>query len=155
MTPIRFFDFRWALLGAAALLASCATVTSPEARIAAEPALFDQLPDKHQELARQGRVTEGMSKDAVYLAWGRPHETKESSRDGKSRETWVYYGSEAIPVRTVGLSVGYGDYCHGRYGGWGGPFYDVGYGYDRRDYVAAKVEFDKGRVVYWERNERR
>lgn len=155
MFSIRFSDPRWMTLGAAWLLAGCTTVTSPEARIAADPAVFEDLSAKHQDLARQGRVTEGMSKDAVYLAWGRPHETKESSRDGKARETWVYYGSESIPLQTVGVGIGYGDYCHGRYGGWGGPFYDVGYHHARRDYVAAKVEFDKDRVVYWERNERR
>lgn len=137
-------------------LAGCETVTSTERRIAAEPAMFDELSSNHRDLVQQGRVTEGMSKDAVYLAWGRPQETKESSRDGKSRETWVYYGSESVPVRTVGVGVGYGygDPCY-RYGGWGGPFYDVGYHYRHRDYVAAKVEFEKGRVVFWERNERR
>ncbi len=139
---------------AAVAFSSCATVTSPQNRIANEPELFDSLSEKHRDLVRQGQVTEGMSKDAVYLAWGRPHETKQSSRDGKARETWVYYGSEAIPVRTVSVGVGYGDPCY-RYGGWGGPFYDLGYDFARRDYVAGKVEFEKDRVVFWERNERR
>jgi outer membrane protein assembly factor BamE (lipoprotein component of BamABCDE complex) len=133
-------------------LTGCATVTSPEKRIAADLELFHSLPEKHQDLISRGQVTEGMSKDAVYLSWGRPHETKQSSRDGKARETWVYYGSEAVPVQTVGVSMGYGGY----YGpGCASPFYDFGYQYANRDYVAGKVEFEKNQVVFWERNERR
>ncbi len=134
-------------------LGGCATVTSPESRIAGDPELFDALPGKHRDLVRRGQVTEGMSRDAVYLAWGRPHERKQSSRDGRARETWVYYGSEAVPVQTVGIGVGYGGGYYGR--GCAGPFYDFGYDYARRDYVAGKVEFDGDRVDFWERNERR
>ncbi|MCB1232548.1 MAG: hypothetical protein KDN19_20035 [Verrucomicrobiae bacterium] len=143
-----------AVLASGILLSGCTTVTSPENRVANEPELFEALPEKHRELVRQGRVAEGMSKDAVYLAWGRPQETKESSRNGVTRQAWVYYGTESIPVQTVGIGVGFGDACYGRrYGG--GPFYDFGYEFAHRDYVAAKVEFESGRVVYWERNERR
>ncbi|MCB1064365.1 MAG: hypothetical protein KDN20_15785 [Verrucomicrobiae bacterium] len=138
---------------AAAGLTGCATVTSPEKRIAADLELFHSQSEKHQDLISRGQVIEGMSKDAVYLAWGRPHETKQSSRDGKARETWVYYGSEAVPVQTVGVSMGYGG---GYYApGCASPFYDFGYQYANRDYVAGKVEFEKNQVVFWERNERR
>lgn len=131
-------------------LSGCATVTTPERRIAADSALFESLSSKHRELVRRGEVTEGMSKDAVYLAWGKPHEVRQGSRSGKSLETWVYLGSESVPVRSIGMGYGYGyGYC----GPW--PVYEVGYDVAYRDYVAATVEFERGRVVSWERNRRR
>lgn len=147
---------RLTLLSAATLcVVGCQTITSPEHRISQEPALFDELPEKYRELVRSGKVTEGMSVDAVYLAWGRPHEVKESSREGRSLLTWIYFGRESVPVRTVGVSSGY--YGRGGYYGndcWG-PSWSVGYDYALRRYVAAKVEFENDRVVYWERNQRR
>ena len=135
-------------------LGGCQTVTSPEHRISQEPELFDSLPKKHQDLVRQGQVDEGMSLKAVYLAWGNPHEVKESSRNGRKLLTWVYYGREAVPVPAQTVGVGFGT---GYYGSrcWSGPRYDLGFDYAYRDYVAAKVEFDNERVVFWERNRRR
>lgn len=113
--------------------------------------MYEALSPRHRELVSQGQVAEGMSMDAVYLAWGRPHEKRQGSRGGRSSETWVYFGSEAVPVRTVGLGVGTG------FGYRAGPLYDMGFGYDylRRDFVAATVEFVNGRVVSWERARRR
>lgn len=143
-------------LGGASLicLLACQTVTSPEHRISKETELFDSLPERHRELVRQGQVTEGMSQEAVYLAWGSPHEVKEGSRNGRKLATWVYYGRESVPVRSVGIGVGIGS---GYYRGdcWGGPRYDFGFDYAYRDYVAAKVEFGNEKVVFWERNRRR
>jgi len=141
------------LLIASALLAmgGCAATTTLERRIAADPELFESLSPKHQALVREGRVVEGMSKDAVRLAWGRPHEVKQGSSRGRSQEIWVYYGSESVPVRTIGLGYGYG----WGYGGYGpGSIYDAGYDLAYRDYVAAKAQFEGGRVVSWERNRR-
>lgn len=143
------------VFAAAAVLfgAGCTTVTSPERRIAADPAAFEALSAKHQALVREGQVAEGLSKGAVQLAWGRPHEVRQGSRGGKSLEKWVYYGSESVPVRTIGLGVGYG--YGGGYGYCGpGSFYDVGYDVAYRDYVAATAEFENGRVISWERNSR-
>lgn len=145
------FSHTWiALPVLAVVLASCQTMTSPERRISQEPALYEDLPSNQQELVRQGKVKEGMSPDAVYLAWGRPKEVKESSRNGKKLLTWVYYGRESIPVQTVRVGGGY-------YGGgcYGGSLYDFGLDYAYRDYVAAKVEFQNDKVVFWERNRRR
>ena len=143
------------LSGAAVLTVSCETITSPEHRISQEPVRFEELPASHRELVREGKVKEGMSLDAVYLAWGRPHEVKESSRNGKSLLTWIYFGRESVPIRTVGVGSGY--YGRGGYYGrdcWG-PTWSVGYDYAYRRYVAAKVEFENDRVVFWERNQRR
>ena len=95
-----------------------------------------------------------MSEDAVYLAWGRPHETKESSRNGRALRAWVYFGTESIPVQTVGIGYGH-PYGYGYYGGCHEPHFDFGFDYAQREYIAAKVEFENGKVIYWERNERR
>jgi hypothetical protein len=111
----------------ALFLAGCTTMTTTERRIEQNPALFQSLSEKHRALVREGKVTEGMSKDAVTLAWGRPHEKRQGSSGGKTRETWVYFGSESVPVRSFGFSYGSGfGYGYG-YGGYCGPgaIYDV------------------------------
>lgn len=133
------------------LAGGCATVPPMESRIARNPEMFGSLPESHQELVRQGRVKEGMSQDAVYLAWGRADEVRNSSRKGKALETWIYLGTEVIRRHTVGYGYGFGyGYCHGY--GYGGPMFGVDYDY--RNYVIARVDFDKGKVVYWEWNRR-
>ncbi|MCB1076784.1 MAG: hypothetical protein KDM64_03050 [Verrucomicrobiae bacterium] len=148
ISPIRWLPILLALMAT-----GCATVTSPENRIAKNPGLYDDLSEKHQDLVREGKVVEGMSNDAVFLAWGRPDELRQGSREGRSLETWVYYGTESVPVQTMGIGIGYG-YGYGRCGP--GSIYDYGYGYDvaYRDYVAATVEFERGKVVSWQRNRR-
>ncbi len=103
------------------------------------------------------RVTEGMSKDAVYIAWGKADEIKISSQNHRSRETWIYLSYE--PIYTRSINVGYGGYGGSRYGrrggycGYGGGYGgDFGYGTDvtYQPYVGAKVEFEKKHVVSWE-----
>ena len=67
--------FRRISLLLASLLAvvqvSCQSVT-PADRIGANPVMFRTLTPEQQALVQQGRLCEGMSKDAVYLAWGNP-----------------------------------------------------------------------------------
>ena len=80
------------LLLVAGLLASCAPST-PEARIAANPAKYESLSSKHQQLVRQGKIDTGMSPDAVALAWGSPNRRFEgrfmNCRGRASPVTWV------------------------------------------------------------------
>lgn len=136
-------------------LGACSTLPPTERRIAQDPALFEALPKSHQELVVQGRVKEGMSMDAVYLAWGKADEVSLSSRKGKELETWIYLGRQAVRRRTVGIGYGFGGYGYCSGYGYGGPVYGVDYDYDYREYVLGRVEFDKGKVVYWEWNHRR
>jgi len=123
------------------------------------PDYFEKLSDKHKDLVRQHRVTEGMSKEAVYLAWGTADEVKRSSRKNRQVETWIYLRYEPIYNQSISVGYGYGGprYYGGRhghrgYGGYGGYGSSFGYGTDvsYRPYVGAKVEFEKDRVVFWE-----
>lgn len=142
---------------------SCVTSSTVQSRIAAYPAYFEKLPAKHKELVTQNRITEGMGKEAVYLAWGTADEVRRSSRNNRATETWIYLHYEPIYSRSISVGYGYGGYggyggsryyrrrnCG--YGGWGDYYGDFGYGTDvtYQPHVGAKVEFERDRVVSWE-----
>jgi hypothetical protein len=129
--------------------ASCAPST-PEARIAAQPALFDKLPDRQQELVKQGRIDKGMGTDAVYLAWGRPAREYEGSEGDVATLRWDYAGSTPVYSNQV---YGYGGYRYGRYGRYGYPYgYGIGQEITYVPYRRASVLFHNGRVASWERS---
>lgn len=110
------------VLLAAVVFASCAPST-PEARIAARPQLFEALPPRQQELVRQGQLAQGMGRDAVLLAWGRPSREYEGSEDGVSTLRWDYLGSTPVYETSYFGGYGYGPRCgYGRFGR--GPAYD-------------------------------
>lgn len=136
-------------------LASCVPST-PEARIAAQPALFDKLPNRQQELVRQGRIDKGMGTDAVYLAWGRPAREYEGSEDGAATLRWDYNGTTPVYTNQFYGYGGYGGgYRYGRYG-YGRYGYPYGYGIGQEvtyvPYRRATVLFRNGRVASWERS---
>lgn len=127
----------------AAALVACSAVT-PMDRIESNPAMFRMLSPEHQALVQQGRICEGMSKDAVFLAWGEPSEAPMAGqKEGKSFEKWNYTRLKPVMVsRPVWSGVGFG--CCG---GWytGGGFDTV--------YVPEKVgdvTFENDRVSSWE-----
>lgn len=132
--------------------ASCVPST-PEARIAAQPALFDKLPDRQQELVRQGRIDKGMDTDAVYLAWGRPAREYEGNEGGAATLRWDYAGTTAVYSNQVYGYGGYGGYRYGRYGRYGSPYgYGIGQEIAYVPYRRASVLFRNGRVASWERS---
>jgi len=148
------------LMLALLLLAGCATST-PQSRIAGNPALFEALSEHDKGLVSSGMVREGMNQDAVFLAWGRPDRVSEGSRGGSRFETWTYLKSE--PVRRVNVGVGYGygrgpwghpgyygRHGYGRYGRGYDPFYHGGPTWDYRMVKVAEVEFVNNRVTKWE-----
>lgn len=132
-------------------LTSCQSISRQEKRIQRNPALYEKLGRSERTKVLRGEVSEGMSRDAVFLSWGRPDAVRASSRNGKGKETWLYFGSR--PVHTTSFSIGTGSY-HSFYNRFGcHPTY--GYGYGRSvDYVPEldrSVEFVRDRVVAWER----
>lgn len=135
----------WAL-GAALALASC--VSTPAARIEQRPHLFESLSSRHQELVRQGKIDRGMSKDAVWLAWGSPDRKYDGLTTGKYTERWDYISSE--PTFTTSLGFGYT-----RFGGY--PFRGYGYGLNMGPelvyvpYRSGTVVFANQKVDTWER----
>lgn len=106
-------------LSALALLASCASPL--EKRIERNPDLFSKLSPSDQLLVRQGRLREGMTQEAVFLAWGRPDGVAEGVQKGVKTEQWTYLGSQ--PVYTDTFYGGWG------WGGWGAPGWRRGWGY--------------------------
>ncbi len=128
-------------------MTSCAPST-PEARIRQRPDVFNRLDGKDRELVSRGEVAEGMSKDAVAIAWGRPSDVVDSLRDGKTMERWDYEGSK--PVFLSGFSGGYGT---GTYGGYSyrGAGVALGPQVAYVPYRRSSVWFRNDRVDAWER----
>ena len=96
----------------------CAT---PESRISKNRDLYNSLPPRQQQLVTQGQIAPGMSRNAVWLAWGGPEQKVNGYARGTATETWIYYTTtSAYPY-----GYGYGGYGYGGFGGYG-PY---GYGY--------------------------
>jgi hypothetical protein len=86
----RRFFVRASTLGlatAAIVLTSCST---PETRISDHPDLYQSLSHRDQALATQGQIRIGMSRTAVWLAWGSPDRKILGNMGGGPTETWVY-----------------------------------------------------------------
>ncbi len=124
------------------LLGGCAT---PEMRISSNPAMFASLPPEHQVLVRQGRVAEGMSMDAVYLAWGSPDHYRESLEDGRQRVTWLYLGYQTEVLPRYTWSSFYDPDCPY---GYRYPVYDPVY--VNVPYLYRMATFEGGRLVAYE-----
>lgn len=95
-------------------------------------------------LVQHGQLTEGMSTDAVRLAWGSPSRISHGSKLGKSYEQWSYAGYAPVYNTRIGFgySHGYGERCDPSYM-YADPF--VNY----VPYEARRVEFLNGRVTAW------
>ena len=129
------------LLAALLFVGGCAM--TPQMRIQHNPEAYAALSESHRALVQQGKIAKGMTREAVYLAWGRATAIKESS---SGRETWLF--ATYYPVYTSGYWGG-GPYCYGHGYHYWGP--RVAY---YEGYIARKVVFENGRVSYWERTHR-
>ncbi len=144
------------LAAAALLLSSC--VSPIQRRVSAFPGMYSELSEKEKEAVQMGQVREGMSRDAVYLAWGNPTRIMTGKREGKSFERWGYVAYQQVVAPGYGYGYGYGygagigvGYWGGRhhrgYGGFYEPFY---YGGPAVAYVPTDgrhVEFVGGKVT--------
>jgi outer membrane protein assembly factor BamE (lipoprotein component of BamABCDE complex) len=109
-------------LGVAAgvlILTSCST---PQTRISDHPDLYQNLSPSDQALVSQGQIRYGMSRNAVWLAWGSPDSKVIGNMRGHSTETWVYVYYITYPY----YYPYYGPYGPG-FGFFGDPFYDPFY----------------------------
>jgi hypothetical protein len=142
----------------ALFLTGCATT---ETRISQHPEMYQRLSPGDQALVREGKIRNGMSQEAVYLAWGGPDQKTTGIVQGRPAETWVYTGTSHYPY-PYGWGPGY--YGRGFYGyghvrrHWRGrghyrfgydPFYDPFYTINRPavSYAERTVSFQRGRVV--------
>ncbi len=73
--------------GAMLLLTGCST---PGRRAEQRPAAFAKLSASDQKLVLHGRVRTGMSKDAVYIAWGAPNRRVENGKAKEAIDHWIY-----------------------------------------------------------------
>lgn len=125
-----------AAVAAALVLGACQSST-PASRIAANPALFQSLPAAHQMLVQQGRLCEGMNKDAVELAFGAPDGTMSGYKGGKTLETWQY--TRMVPVYSPRFHY---HHCWHDYYGMDNDWVYV-------PTMAAEVIFTDGKVSSW------
>ena len=147
------------LASSALLLASCSTT---ETRISEHPEIFQSLSPRDQALVQAGKIREGMTRDAVWVAWGTPDQKATGFAHGRAVETWIYneYTYANAPYPYPYGPFGYGGWYGGRtvfrnYGNRrfvivGDPFFDpFYYSYIRPSvaYPAKIVSFVNGRVV--------
>jgi len=134
-----------------ALLANaCASRPASERRFEQNPEIVAKIPARERDLVRRGEVAEGMSRDAVFIAWGRPDVVRSGSSEGRERERWTYLSRSGGHTTSVGFSTGGYGGLHTGVGYRYGPF--VGFGNDPYypHHVVRSVEFVGDRVTSWE-----
>lgn len=146
--------FSAAILATLSGLTSCNTWTANERRIDKNPSLFLALTDSERDLVMQGKIREGMSHDAVFLAWGKPDAVRSGSANGRAHETWAYFRS--VPTHRNNFSYSYGGGFHNHfgvhpsYGYCSGPGWTFGTEIDYVSELTKSVTFRNDRVVEWE-----
>ncbi len=143
------------------ILAGCTTI---DTRIAERQQAFQSMSPRDQALVQQGRIHEGMTQDAVYIAWGPPSQRLPGRNRGAIVETWIYDATAAGDYPgpfSYGYGYGYG-LGYGYFGGYrhrfhrGGFFYDPffdPYFYNHANivrYPERTVSFQRGRVIAWQ-----
>lgn len=121
-----------------AALAGLAACSTPDKRIAARQAEFDQYPAEAQQKIRAGQVAIGFTPAMVRLALGQPARIFNRRSDKGDSEVWSY--DRSGPRFSVGLGVGSGGYS-----GVGGGVGVSSGGYDAEEKM--RVEFREGKVV--------
>jgi hypothetical protein len=131
----------FAIAAGSLVLTSCSTI---ESRISEHPEIYRNLSSRDQALVNQGQIRYGMSRNAVWLAWGSPDSKVIGNMRGHSTETWIYVHYATYPYYPY-----YGPYGPG-FGFFGDPFYDPFY-YSlippSIPYPYKTVTFSNGRVV--------
>jgi hypothetical protein len=112
---------------------SCST---PQTRISDHPDLYQSLSSRDRALVNQGQIRTGMSRTAVWLAWGSPDRKIVGNTQGRATETWIYISYMTYPYYPYGYP--YNDLYD--------PFYyaDVA---PAIPYPSRVVTFRNGRVV--------
>ncbi|MEN3369066.1 MAG: hypothetical protein V7609_1209 [Verrucomicrobiota bacterium] len=143
----------------ALFLAGCSTT---ETRISAHPEIYNGLSASDRALVAEGKIRNGMSQNAVFLAWGSPDAKTSSVVLGRPAETWVYTAIASSPY-----PYGWGPGYYGRgYYGFGyvtrhrhsvirsrlyyDPFYYPFYSSQTTTYPERTVSFQNGRVVAYQ-----
>lgn len=137
-------------LALAGLVISC--TSARERRITNNPQIYQSLTTSDQLLVQQGRIREGMTKEGVFLAYGRPDSVAQGRQKGSSVEQWTYMSTQPVYANTFGMGIGYGrgwgyrGYGCGYYGAWD-PYWNMGPSVVYVPYKAASVTFRGNRVT--------
>ena len=134
--------------------------STPRTRIEKNPQMFSKLSPKDRELVGHGLIREGMTRDAVFLAWGRPDTVSVGINRGKESENWTYEGQRPVRSMNMNMGFGYGGFGYGGFGypgfggygpyGYGGyPMWGSGTSVTYIPYTAGTADFVNGRVVSW------
>ena len=118
----RRFSSGASVLGIATVVLILTSCSTPQTRISDHPNLYQSLSPRDQALVSQGQIRYGMSRNAVWLAWGSPDSKVIGNMRGHSTETWVYVYYVTYPY----YYPYYGPYGPG-FGFFGDPFYDPFY----------------------------
>jgi outer membrane protein assembly factor BamE (lipoprotein component of BamABCDE complex) len=133
------------LLGFTSLfLVSCAT-NATQRRIDKNPEMYTNLSADDKNLVNAKKIDRGMSKEAVYLAFGEPSRSSKGSKGGANYERWYY--TRLSPNYTGGYYPGYGYYGPRGYYGYGAAFSAFP---DYTEELRAIVEFRNNKVYGWE-----
>ena len=119
----RRFSSGASVLGIAAVVFILTSCSTPQTRISDHPDFYQSLSPRDQALVSQGQIRYGMSRNAVWLAWGSPDSKVIGNMRGHSTETWVYVYYATYPYYYYPY---YGPYGPG-FGFFGDPFYDPFY----------------------------
>jgi outer membrane protein assembly factor BamE (lipoprotein component of BamABCDE complex) len=122
------------------LLSGCST---PQTRFEEKPEVAKSLTKAQREAALQGKVIEGMSPDAVWLALGEPDRIAKGVEKDVKKETWIYSRSDTYEV--PGWDYGYYSTSDGRIIAM--PHYRPNYRQRAVDYF--EVKFQNGKVIGW------
>ncbi len=94
-------------------LASCASPI--ERRVEKNPQIFQSLSLLQRQDVQRGIVREGMSKGAVFIAWGRPARVQTGRKEGQPLERWSYNDYEPVYQNSLGFGMAFGHGCHGSF----------------------------------------
>ena len=96
---------------------SCSSHT-PQSRIEKNPGIYRSLKTAEKALVEVGKIQNGMSPPAVFLAWGAPDGRAEGQKDGDRYEQWVYRSLSPVVVNSGWGGLGGGGWGPGWGGGW-------------------------------------
>lgn len=132
------------LLAAMVLLSGCATSTI-ESRKKERYQAYSELTPEQRAALDAGQIQIGLTMDAVYVAWGKPHQVVKAGTAAGEQTTWLY-----LDAQLQGYTYwGYRGYSpsRARYGYYSGP--TLQHDYVPVPYVRAEVIFEQGVVKQW------
>ena len=127
------------------LLAGCAT-SNVESRKKERYRAYSVLSPEQRAAVDAGHIKVGMTMDAVYIAWGKPHQIAGGETPAGAQVMWLYSGTQLQGCTYWGYR-GIGPYR--------GPYHHSFYGptlyhdYLPVGYVKAEVIFEQGVVKQW------